>query len=362
MVDDDEETMQDRYKRLFDAYLHLQTESYEMIIRNVSIHNRLREVYESIAEDPDITIEEIYDLLDTSFKDIYSDIFAMFYRPFEVATYPFKFFLKEQLGNLTPETLLNSYLGMFNSVGRSQVDILKGFSDILKGYSSVITKYETEEEALDARIKELLPLNILRNMTDEGLENFFEVLSNFFGYLGESQFLIPKTFVVNINNVLSAYSKIFGLWRRYELMFENVWNRALNKFSEEVADNKDIDFEKFFNTFRGLFSEEYDDLLRSNEFIDVQNRLRDTLTDTIRYSGEAIYALLEMFPVLPFAPRKEVDEIERRMYDNKKVLNSVERRVAKLEEQTGLIPTIDEIDMLKKRINDLETKLLKEKQ
>jgi len=357
----DEEEMQDRYKRLFDAYLHLQTETYEMIIRNVSIHNTLREVYESIAEDPDLTTEEIYDLLDKNFKKIYTDIFAMFYRPFEVVTYPLTFLVKEQLGTLTPEMVMNSYLGMFNAVGRSQVDILKGFSDIMKGYSSVITKYDTEEEALDARIRELLPLNIVRNMVDEGFENFFEVLNNFFGYLGESQFLIPKTFVVNLNNVFSAYSKIFGLWRRYELMFENVWNRALNKFSEAIAENKEIDFEKFFNTFRGLFSDEYDELLRSDEFIEVQNRLRDTLTDIIRYAGEAIYGLLDMFPVLPFAPRKEVDEVERRMYDNKKVLDSVERRVAAIEEQIGLVPTIDEIDILKKKIDELEKKLMKEK-
>jgi len=357
----DEEEIQDRYKRLFDAYLNLQTETYEMIIRNVSIHNILRDVYENVAEIPDITTEEIYDLLDKNFKKIYTNIFAMFFRPFEVATYPLSFFVKEQLGTLTPETLMNSYLGMFNAIGRSQVDILKGFSDIMKGYSNVITKYETEEEALDARIRELLPLNIVRNMVDEGFENFFDVLNNFFSYMGESQFLIPKTFIVNINNVFSAYSKIFGLWRRYELMFENVWNRALNKFSEEIVENKEVDFEKFYNTFRGIFSDEYDELLRSKEFIEVQNRLRDTLTDIIRYSGEAIYALFEMFPVLPFAPRNEVDEVERRIYDNKKVLDSVERRVAEIEEQIGLVPTIDEVDALKKRIDELEKKLMKEK-
>lgn len=357
---DNEET-QDRYKMLFDAYLHLQAETYEMIVRNVSIHNILREVYESIVENPDLTTEEIYDMLDKNFREIYENIFAMFFRPFEVATYPLTFFAKEQLGTLTPETLLNSYSGIFNAVGRSQIDIMKGFSDILKGYSSVVSKYETEEEAFSARIKEFLPLNILRNMIDEGFENFFDVLSNFLGYLGESQFLIPKTFITNINNVFSTYSKIFGLWRRYELMFENVWNRALKKFSEGIVENKDVDFEKFFNTFRSIYSEEYDDLLRSKEFIEVQNRLRDTLIDTIRYSGEAIYALQEMFPVLPFAPRREVDEIEKRVYDNKKVLDSVERRIAKIEEQIGFFSTIDEIDMLKKRIDELEKKMLKEK-
>jgi uncharacterized coiled-coil protein SlyX len=341
-----EEEIEDRYKNIFDAYLHLQTESYEMITRNVAIHNWMREIYDRLKENPEMGIDEIYGMWGDNFWKIYENLFSMFFRPFKVVTYPFGELMEAQSEIFTPESLFGIYADSFRMFGESQLRLLKGFSDVFKGYE--------KEDDISARMRELMPLNLLRNMADEGAETYFETLNRIFEYLGESQFLLPKTFFVNAHNFSTAYSKIYGLWRRYELMFRSVWEKSLQKLASWIDGNREGEFEDFFNAFRKIFSEEYDEVLRSKEFIEAQNKIRDALTDLTGYAEKMMEAQMEMFPVMPFAPRKEVDEIEKRIHNHKKISNALERRIAEIEKKFD--KNLDELDVLKKKMEKMEVK------
>jgi len=332
MEEKTEEEVEDRYKKIFDAYLHLQTESYEMITRNVAIHDWLRGAYDALKEDPAMGIDEIYTTLNDNFWKIYKNLFAMFFRPFKVVTYPFGEIVEAQSEASTPKSLFDMYMGLLRIPGESQLIFLKGVSDILKEYGKETAGYGKEGD-VTAQMEELMPLNLLRSMADEGAEAYLGMLNRLFGYLGESQFLVPKTFFVDVQNFFSVYSKIYGLWRRYELAFRNIWERSIRKLASRLNENKEIGFEEFFNLFREIFSEEYDELLRSKEFIDTQNKVRDALIDLIRYSERAMEAQIEMFPVLPFAPRREVDEIEKRIHNYMNISNALERRISEIEKK-----------------------------
>jgi DNA repair ATPase RecN len=137
-------------------------------------------------------------------------------------------------------------------------------------------------------------------------------------------------------------------------MFRGVWEKSLQKLASWIDGNREAKFEEFFNTFRDIFSEEYDEVLRSKEFVEAQNKIRDALTDLTDSAENMMEAQMEMFPVMPFAPRKEVDEIEKRVYNHKKISNALERRIADIEKKFDKIP--DELNVLRKKMEKIEVK------
>jgi BMFP domain-containing protein YqiC len=320
----EEQKVKDKFKSIFDAYLQLQSESYEFITRTIAMHNWLREAYRLLQEQPGLSAEETYQAWQPTFGRIYTHLFAAFLRPYRVMMFPFGEFLRAQTESLTPQTLGDTYLDSFRLWGEAQVRSLNGISSAFQRFS--------EEDSIDA-VQELTPLKLMRNIADEETIAYFETLEQFLGYFGESQFLVPKTFILYLQKFISSYPKAYQLAQRYEAMFRDTWEKSLQRFTFEIKKGTGpaVEFKEFFNTYVSIFALEYDQLLRSPEFIEVQNGFVTMNLDVTASMRKAMEAQLDMFPSLPFVTGGEMDALAKRVHSHKSRLDSLERQMRDLE-------------------------------
>jgi hypothetical protein len=356
------EEIKDKYKKVFDAYLRLQAETYELLLRNVMIDQWLVQAYEPLKEMPKLSPEEIYNRLKDKFEGVYQDLFSMFFRPLRVLVNPYREFLKVHSEVYGSQFWFERYMDLFRGWGEMQANFLRGIAGTYQGY------LETEkgrEENAAAQAKELRPLELLRKICDEESRLYFEALGKLIEYTGETQFLFPKTFFIYLRNGVNGYAKMHSLWGRYELMLHHTWEKSLAKFSVGLAKNgklpAETGYKEFYKMFVDTFSGEYSELLKSNEFIEAQNEAMNILADLHYNSEKALEAQLDMFPVLPFAPRSEIEVMEKRIYDCGRGIKKLEKEIRGMKEQLKIIPPSEELSRLEEKMSGEEMAELKKK-
>lgn len=105
---------------------------------------------------------------------------------------------------------------------------------------------------------------------------------------------------------------------------------------------EEIEFDDFFQIYIKVFGEEYQELLKSDEFMEAQNELVTTLSSIFQHSEKMVEDVLSLYPVLPFAPRSEIDDLEKRVHDYRRKINRLEGelrqlrgRLERLEREVG---------------------------
>lgn len=355
------EERKDKYKNVFDAYLRLQTETYELVLRSVTMQNRLSEAYELVREPPEVSPEELYSRLKDKFEGIYEDAFSMFLRPFRVMMPPGGEYLRVHSGKYAPEYGWEVYMDLFRLWGEAQSNFLKGIVNAYQGYSRESQEEGSEKEGTVGQRRELGPANLLKNIADEETAAYFTTMGKYIEYFGESQFLLPKTFFVHLRNGVSSYSKMYRLWRKYESMHHDAWEKSAGKFVEGIVKNRtspaEIEYKDFFEVFVQTYSEEYSGLLKSSEFIEAQNGVINALADIFYNFEKTIEAQLDMFPILPFALRGEIDAVEKRIYDQGKGARELERDMRGIKGRLKTTPTSEELVELRKRVEGMEKEI-----
>ncbi len=167
-----------------------------------------------------------------------------------------------------------------------------------------------------------------------------------------------------------SYSDMYELWDQYESMFRNVWNDSLKQLAEEIeSSDKELDemsFDEFFSMYTNIFDEKYDTLLRSEEFIKVQNNLTKAMANTFGKSEKMMDDILDMYPTLPFAPRKEIDDLEKRLHTYRRKVDELEREVRELKKELGKRKNseeggIDYQEMVDKTISEIKEDVIGKK-
>lgn len=352
------EEMQEKYKKAFDGYLKLQAETYELVLRNVTMHKRLSEAYELLREKPEMSAEEIYSSSKDKFEEIYQELFTMFFRPFKVLVQPYSEILKVHSEAFTPQLWFERYMDFFRMWGEAQSSYLKGMVNVYQGYSKELQGEGTEKKDLSAQMRELRPVDLLRNMCDEGSKVYFETMVKNIEHFGENQFLFPKTLFIHLRDGVSSYSKMYGLWRSYESMLHDRWRKSLGKFIDVMVKSgkspSEIEYEEFYGMFINTFTEEYGELLKSSEFVEAQNDALSGLADVSYNFQKAMEAQLDMFPALPFAPRSEIDTIEKRMYDYSREVREVKKEIWGIKDLLRMTPTSAELSKSEERVRGEE--------
>lgn len=345
--------MQEKYKKAFDGYLKLQAETYELVLRNVAMHKRLSEAYELLREKPEISAEEIYSSSKAKFEEIYQELFTMFFRPFKVLVQPYSEILKVRSEAFTPQFWFERYMDLFRMWGEAQSSYLKGMVNVYQGYSKELQGEGSEKKDLSAQMRELRPVDLLRKMCDEGSKVYFETMVKNIEYFGENQFLFPKTLFIYLRDGVSSYSEMYGLWRRYESMLHSGWEKSLEHFVDVMVKSgkspAELGYEEFYGMFINTFAEEYGELLKSSEFVEAQNDALSGLADVFYNFQKATEAQLDMFPALPFAPRSEIDTIEKRVYDYGREVREVKREVWGIKDLLKMTPRSEELNKLEER-------------
>jgi hypothetical protein len=346
--------VQDKSKSNFDAYVQLQSESYEFITRTVAVHNWLREAYRLLCEKPDLSAEEMCEAWEPAFERIYGHLFATFLRPYRVMIFPLGEFLRAQADSFGPGTLATTHLDTLRLWEEGQSRFLRGVADTLQqvGGKSDKTASGNENGAIDG-LQELTPLRLIGDIADQEGKAYLQTLEQLVGYFSESQFPLPKNLVLHLKQLVSSYPKAYHLAQRHEGMFRSTWEKSLKRFTLEIkrtAARPVPEFKEFYNAYTSIFTEEYDQLLGSPEFIEVQNSFMATNLDVIASMKKVMEAQMEMFPALPFVTGGEMAALEKTVHSHKRRIDRLERRVREMERDSVAVPARVEVETLTRNV------------
>ena len=345
--------VQDKSKSNFDAYVQLSSESYEFITRTVAMHNWLREAYRLLYEKPDLSAEEMYEAWRPSFERIYGHLFAAFLRPYRVMMFPFGEFLRAQADSFAPGTLANTVPGILRLWEEGLSSFLRGVAGTFQqvGGKSGKTASDNENGAIDG-VQELTPLSLIGNIADQGGKVYLQMLEQSLGYFSESQFPLPKNLVLHLKQLVSSHPEVYRLAQRHEGMFRSTWEKSLKRFTLEIKKTAGPvpEFRDFYNKYMGIFTQEYDQLLGSPEFIEVQNSFMTTNLEMIASMRKVMEAQMEMFPALPFVTGGEVAALEKTVHSHKRRIDRLERRVREMERDSVEGPARVEVETLTRNV------------
>jgi hypothetical protein len=310
----------------FDAYVQLQSESYEFITRTVAMHNWLKEAYRLLNEQPGLSADSMFEAWSPAFERIYGHLFAAFLRPYRVMIFPLGEFLKSQAAFL-PGTFANKNLNTFEA----------GFDHV--------------NSAIDGH-QELSPLRLIGDTADQDSKLYLQMLEQTLGYFNESQFPLPKDLVLQLKQIASSYPKASRLAQRHEAMFRSTWEKSLKRFTLEIKKTARLipEFKEFYNIYTSIFTEEYDQLLGSTEFIEVQNNYMAMNLDVMGFMKKAMEAQMRMFPALPFVTGSEMEALEKNVHGYKRRIDGLERRIRKMERAAVAVPAKVEVEMLTRNV------------
>lgn len=366
-------------EEIMGVYHKLQQESYELVLRNLAIYDWLDRGYKHLQEHPDDDADGLYKKWEGDFTKIYEHLFEMFYRPFKLITFPFSglggkgtpvevfdlwrgalsgYWTKTQPLAIPEEgvgyePLMEMQLNVSKMMGDWQIGILNSWmSQFSKHLEKTKEEYEIVPEEMlemDAWLDRFRPIDLYESFVEEKMKSYFAMWKMYLESVSDTQFVFPKEIYTHLLQNLESYPNTYKFWNRYNTMFKSTWDTSLKRLSEQMIEKKnngDVEYKDFFNAYLSIFNEEYDTLLKSDEFMEVQNGLRNNFLDYFRSTSKVMETLLGMLPALPVALRDEVDGIEKRLHQQRQKTNKLERTLQKILDKLENTPEREEVEKL----------------
>ncbi len=314
-------TERDGFGGIFDGFLSLQSESYEFIIRTIAMHGWLWEAYNVFQRRPRPDPRELQEAWRSTFDQLYRHVSAAFLRSTRFVT-----LLPDDLF----KTISDSFMGFYRAWGGGVFPPGNGGSNIFNpgaGQSAI------------RNVLDLAPSSVLGKLADEQLKTYLDSLSQFFGYLGENEFLFPKTYFVCLQKLCIIYPRLSSVYRTYETMFQSAWDRSINRFAESICRVENPEFKVFFNTYVKVLAEQHDELLRSPDFIQTQSALAELSSELVSCIRKMFEDSFEMFPVLPFVNETQFRALGENVHSFRRKMGTLERRLTAIEDKLSAIPS-----------------------
>lgn len=282
-------------------------ESFELLLRNIKIRKILRDLYNKHESGLELAYDEQFD-------EIFDELFRFFFRPLEMAVSGAK-----QLESLFPisdftrirSELLDSYLefmkALYNhmkltweiSLGLTPKDLEDPVEKFVDIYSERIRNYRREFTKTE------LPVDTL--------------------------FVLPKKVFERFENALESWSEFSSFFKKFRELVKDTYAKGVESFIKIANSNRFESYNDFANTF---FSEEakvFDELLVSEEYLETQKNMLENLMDYI-YNYRTFFEEMAISnPLNPFATISLVDKAFERIYDLRRKIRELEKRVEKLE-------------------------------
>lgn len=278
---------------LIKLYFKLPKESFELILRNAIIREKLFKAWKSFLDSDFDDVERIT-------NKIFDDVFGVFLRQFEF------FDIREQ--------------NPFNELIKSYVDFT---NSMIKFWSSF---FEVEERNL---LKDFLDYWAKMNEKFGKVLEYTSMKNEIFQKLP----LISKDAVVAISKAIESYEKFENLRNEYEKIILNAWKESNKKFVEELKtkDPEKLSFTDFINVWIKELSSNFDKIVKDETFVKVQSEMLHSLMDFLKYTR--IFNESLVTPTNPFALKSEMDEAYKRIHDLKREVNELKKKVKKLEQK-----------------------------
>uniref|UniRef100_A0A7C4WDN0 Poly(3-hydroxyalkanoate) polymerase subunit PhaE n=2 Tax=Geoglobus ahangari TaxID=113653 RepID=A0A7C4WDN0_9EURY len=297
-------------EELIELFKTIPKESFELILRNIKIKRLLENLYNKHRDGLELTYNEQFD-------EIFEEMFRFFFRPLEMAISGAKmleslFILSKPL-NFTKiqSELLDSYLELMKSL----YDHMRLTWEIWLGLAPKDLENPAEKfiDLYSERIK-----NYRREFTETELP--VEIL-----------FVFPKKVFERFENAIESWSEFSSFFKRFRELVKDAYTKGVESFIKIANSNRFENYNDFVSTF---FSEEakvFDELLVSKEYLETQKNMLKNLMDYI-YNYRMFFEEIAMSnPLNPFATISLLDKAFERIYDLRRKIRELEKRVEKLE-------------------------------
>lgn len=286
---------------VIDLYRKLPKESFELLFRNLAVRDHLKEIWR--------VYEQFGSISEEDFDKIFNEVFRFFLRPFEIVL------LNEKaIRSMIPLDEMLSGKGVFNAYAEFMNSLFShGFLTL-----KLLSEPLQQKTVLDSFIEEWR--EFLRNF-DSG----FEI------NLSEYPFLLPGTAKNYFLDCLSHWSTFLENYEKYRGLLKEAYVSAVKTFIEVAEKNKFKDFDKFRLSFQEALAREFDCLIKSEEYLELQGILLSSLFDHIYCLRRFLEIIIENNPASPFATVSQIDEAYKRILDLKRKVSELEKRIEKLE-------------------------------
>ncbi|MCS7144260.1 MAG: hypothetical protein NZ879_04495 [Archaeoglobaceae archaeon] len=288
---------------IIDLYKKLPKESFELFIRNLSVRDYLRDIWKQY---------EIRGSLGylKEFDGIFEELFRFFFRPFEIVI-----FNEKVIRNIIPIQELFT--------GR---DVVTAYTDFLE---SVISHMKLTFQLFSE------PIVIQKLPVEKFLEDWRDFLRKFEAggevLMQDYPFALPENAKNYLLDCFTHWKDFAKDYEIYKKLIKNTYCRAVEKIIELANSNGIKNFDSFKDHFQENLAKEFDSLLRSEEYLEIQGRLMNTLFDHIYCLRRFLELMIENNPASPFATVSQIDEAYKRILDLKRKVSELEKRIERLE-------------------------------
>ena len=299
-------------EELIELFKEAPKESFELLLRNMRIRGVLEKLYAKHSSGMTLSYDE-------NFDTIFEEFFRFFFRPLEIAvqgarqmSFIFLFF--------EPELISNQY-----ELIQAYVEFLRAWYSHMKLTAEIMLGRTVPRAVKDVvgefarRYRERIERYRIRPMVE----------------ISEYPLLYPKSVFVNFDKSVKSWEEFSRAFEEYRDMIKGTYVSAAEKFIELANSKKFEDYQSFASSFFEKEAKAFDELLKRDDYLDVQRRMLGSLMDYITYFRSFLEEILTSNPVNPFATVSLLDEAFKRITDLRRKVRELERRVAELERGGG---------------------------
>ncbi|RLI81351.1 hypothetical protein DRP07_07530 [Archaeoglobales archaeon] len=296
-------------EELLEVFRRLPKESFELFLRNLNIRRYVENLWENYKRG---RLE-----YDENFDKIFREIFEIFFRPIEL--------------------LISGYRFVFGFIRTPNVFEIEGRRELMKAYNEFINSYFKHLELLFNSYLNLFLPEISRNAVDTFILSWQNTFQRYFdtftewNTLTESPFVIPKKGSEALLKCLEYFNKFKVEFSRFKQLVEESYMISALNFIEHANSNEIESFNEFITIFSKIVSEEFDEVLASEEYLKIQSGMLENMMMYVKYARKHLEIILESNPLNPLATQSELDEAYKRIHDLKRKVRELEKRIEELE-------------------------------
>jgi hypothetical protein len=302
-----------------ELYRVLPKESFELLLRNITVRESLENLWKYYQRTGRLEYGN-------EFEEIFNVIFRFFFRPLEI-------FLAGEgiIKAITPDPTIFR-------LSEAQRNVIEAYNDFIKSWLehvnltvrvfSGFTTVEPGKTAIDRFV------DVWRDAVDRTQSKFQKVEMSDLSIFSDYPFLLVKEASENLFKAVEHWDAFHSNYLEFKRLMKHGYRRAVDAFVNHVNNVKVESYDEFSQLFQNFAAREFDNLLKSEDYLEVQKALTHSLMDHIYCVRRFYELLLENNPYNPFATLSQIDEAYYRILDLRRKVRELEGRIKKLEEES----------------------------
>jgi hypothetical protein len=285
---------------VIEVYRKLPKESFELILRNLAAREYLKRIWEQYS-----TLGKLDYLED--FDKIFEELFRFFLRPFELIIFN--------------ERVIRSIFPLQDLI--TTRDVVSAYTDFVESLTSHMRL-----------TLQLLSQPVPKTPFDRFIEDWLDFAKKFefqTAFPQDLPFALPADAKNYLIDCMKHWGDFVSDYEKYREMLRKAFRRSIENFCDFLSRSNVKSFDEFKNLLQDFLAKEFDVLLKSEEYLDLQQRLFDALFDHIYCLRRFFELMLENNPASPFATVSQLDEAYKRIMDLRRKIAELEKRLEALE-------------------------------